>query len=317
MFNEKSPNGHVCPSRWKDWIQFRDGSTKGWCFGLWIRFPAVINQISSQKNNSPGGLVLRSKKFEPYPNDMFKAPMGFSFGISYGSSLFFLLSVRHSARCSMYIYMYIYSSMPWILESLNLNIDEELSKALHFEIDVWYIFPKNSRLKTDPWNTKLQTWKASCSSSPIALCKVLSKFQVRCISTFTGVNLIFFSPNLKDPFVWTESHGFHDCQHPYITHTLQLSGSTKFELSQRRLVTFETQRNGRNCGRQSSAPNLGAYRPWLLQSFNHPAIRGQANPDYMNTSQPLIAKFRNPKCKFVKFGGPYFWILSKKLVKVY
>ena len=48
----------------------------------------------------------------------------------------FWLSVRHSARCSMYIYMHIYSSMPWILESLNLNIDEELSKALHFEIDV-------------------------------------------------------------------------------------------------------------------------------------------------------------------------------------
>lgn len=53
-----------------------------------IRFPAVINQITSQKNNSPGGLVLRSKKFEPYPNEMFKAPMGFSFGISHVSSLY-------------------------------------------------------------------------------------------------------------------------------------------------------------------------------------------------------------------------------------
>lgn len=44
----------------------------------------------------------------------------------------------------MYIYMYIYSSMLWILESWNLNIDEELSKTLlHFEIDVVY-FPKKT-----------------------------------------------------------------------------------------------------------------------------------------------------------------------------
>lgn len=275
-----------------------------------IRFPVI--KLIPKKNNSPGGWILRSIKFEPYPNDMFKAPMGSSFGISHVSSLYvFLLSVKHSARCSMYIYMYIYtvySSMPWILESLNLNIDEELSKALlHFEIDVWYIFPKKQQVENRPLKHQTPNLESIM-------------FEFTYVKFWVNFKFGVFSPNLKDPFVWTESHGFHDCQHPYITHTLQLSGSTKFELSQRRLVTFETQRNGRNCGRQSSAPNLGAYgayRPWLLQSFNHPAIRGQANPDYMNTSQPLIAKFRNLKCKFVKFGGPYFWILSKKLVKVY
>lgn len=178
MFNEKSPNGHVCPSSWKDWIQFGDGSTKGWCFGLWNPIPS--DQISSQKNNSPGGWILRSKKFEPYPNDMFKAPMGFSFGISHSSSLFFLLSVRHSARCSMYIYMYVYLQFnaldPWILEL------EYRWGAFQGSAAFWNrccIFSK----KTAGWKLTLETPNSKPGKHHVRvhLCKVLSKFQVRCI----------------------------------------------------------------------------------------------------------------------------------------
>lgn len=215
-----------------------------------------------------------------------------------------LLSVRHFGRCSIYIDMYIYSSMPWILESLNLNIDEGLSKALHFEIGVWYIFPKKQQVENRPLKHQTPNLESIMFEFPYVKFWVNFKFGV--FSTFTWVNLIFFSPNLKDPFESERNHMDFTIVTPISPHL------TVVWIDQIRVVATSlgdlwkaVQRaqlwQAIQCSKFGSTRH---YRLCLLQSFSHPAIRGQANPDYMNTSQPLIAKFRNPKCNFVKFGGP-------------
>ena len=111
-------------------------------------------------------------------------------------------------------------------------------------------------------------------------------FEFPCVTCWVNFHLHlgefdpFFPPNLKDPFVWTESDGFRD-QNPHIIHTLQLSGSTKFELSQRRLVTFQTQL----WAIQWSKFGTQTLATLIFQSSSYSRSNNvEANPEYISNT---------------------------------